>query len=433
VALSLAIGGGAPLVQRKLGVTWPMWGDEERRLLSEALESGKWWRGAHEDPAGAMVTRFEEAFARFQDARFGVAVTNGTAALECAYKAVGVEAGDEVVVPAITFIATATAVLQLGAVPIFADVDPRNYTVDPHSIEASVTDKTRCIAIVDYAGMPCDYDAIIAIGARHGIPVVADCAHAHGSRWKGTGVGALTEMGAFSFQQFKTLPTGEGGVVLTNDERLAERAYSYHHIGRLKGRPFSEHHLPASNLRMSEWQGAIGLAQLSRLEGHTAIRERNSSYLAAGIARLRDAGVGVELLERDARVTRLGFFHWPFKYRPEPWDGVTRDQFLAALRAEGVPCGTGPTQPLYTNPLFQDADQVFGRSGFPIRGHRHRGQPLDYRRVRCPESERIHATEALNLGHALFLGGREDMDAILAAIEKVWTHRHELRSLPAAA
>jgi dTDP-4-amino-4,6-dideoxygalactose transaminase len=431
----LAINGGTPAVTQPLGVRWPIWGEEERRLLTEVLESGKWWRGAYDDPAQSKVGQFETAFARLQDARYAVAVTNGTTALECAYKAAGVEAGDEVIVPAVTFVATATAALQVGAVPVFVDVDPRTYTIDPAAAEAAITERTRCIAPVDYGGMPCDYDALIAIGRRHNLPIVADCAHAHGSQWKGRGVGALTELGTFSFQMGKTLTCGEGGMVLTNDERLAERAYSYHHIGRIKGRPFYEHHVPASNLRMTEWQGAIGLAQLSRFEEQTSTRERNSRYLAAGLARLNREGVGVAPLERDERVTRWGFYMWHFKFLPERWDGVTRDQFLRALRAEGVPCGTGHTQPLYKNPLFLDAEHAFGRTGFPVRSapYTQRGGAMDYSKVVCPQTERIYATEAVVLGHALFLGPQSDMDAILNAIEKLWRHQHELRSAATAA
>jgi dTDP-4-amino-4,6-dideoxygalactose transaminase len=398
----------------------------------EVLDSGKWWRGGYDDPAQSKVGQFEEAFARYQDATYAVAVTNGTTALECAYKAAGVEAGDEVIVPAVTFVATATAVLQVGAVPIFVDVDPRTYTVDPQAVEAAITERTRCIAPVDYGGMPSDYDSLIAIGKKHGIPIVADCAHAHGSQWKGKGVGGLTELGTFSFQAFKTLTTGEGGMVLSNDEELAERAYSYHHIGRIKGRPFYEHHVPASNLRMTEWQGAIGLAQMGRFPEQTEIRERNSRYLAAALQRLNDRAVGVAPLFRDPRVTRWGFYMWHFKFLAEWWDGVTRDQFLRAMRAEGVPCGTGHTQPLYQNPLFLDAEHAFGRTGFPVRGEPY-GHTMDYATVRCPETERIFTTEAVSLGHALFLGPQSDMDAILGAIEKVWEHRGELREAPAAA
>jgi dTDP-4-amino-4,6-dideoxygalactose transaminase len=424
----LALYGGPKAVDRPLGSRWPVWDEAERRLLDEVLESGRWWRGAYDDQGASKVGQFEAAFARFQDARYGVAVTNGTAALECAYKAAGVEAGDEVIVPAVTFVATATAVLQVGAVPVFVDVDPGTYTIDPQAAAAAITPRTRCIAPVDYGGLPCDYDALIALGQRHGIPVVADCAHAHGSQWKGRGVGALTELGTFSFQQLKTITTGEGGIVLTDRDDLAERAYSYHHIGRLKGRPFYEHHVPASNLRMTEWQGAIGLAQLSRLEAQTETRERNSRRLAAGLEALRRDGVGVAPLRRDERVTRWGFYMWHFKFLPEPWEGVTRDDFRRALRAEGVPNGTGHTQPLYRNPLFLDAERAFGRTGFPVRGEPYTaaGGAMDYTRVVCPETERIHTTEAVHLGHPLFLGPESDVDAILEAIEKIWRHRDEL-------
>ncbi|MGH2352868.1 MAG: DegT/DnrJ/EryC1/StrS family aminotransferase [Chloroflexota bacterium] len=424
--VGLALQGGTPAVGRPLGKKWPIWNDTERRLLEETLESGKWWRGAYEDAAQSKVGQFETAFARFQDAKHGIAVTNGTAALECAYKAVGVEAGDEVIVPAVTFVATATAALQVGAVPVFVDVDPRTYTVDPSAVAAAITDKTRCIAPVDYGGMPVEYDAIIALGQKYGVPVVADCAHAHGSQWKGRGVGALTQMGTFSFQAGKTLTTGEGGMVLTDDDTLAERAYSYHHIGRLRGRGFYEHYVPSSNLRMTEWQGAIGLAQLSRFPDQTNTREQSSRYLAAGLDRLHRDGVGVAPLFRDERVTRWGFYMWHFKFLPERWEGATRDQFLRALRAEGVHCGTGHTQPLYKNPLFLDAEHAFGRTGFPIRGQPY-GRTMDYSTVVCPETERIYATEAVHLPHAHFLGPKEDMDLILAAIEKIWRHRGDLR------
>jgi dTDP-4-amino-4,6-dideoxygalactose transaminase len=244
-------------------------------------------------------------------------------------------------------------------------------------------------------------------------------------------VGALTELGTFSFQQFKTLTTGEGGMVMSNDEQLIERAYSYHHIGRIKGRPFYEHHVPASNLRMTEWQGAIGLAQLQRFGEQTERREQRSRYLAAGLQRLNEQGIGIAPLVRDPRVTRWGFYMWHLKFLPERWDGVSRDQFLRALRAEGVPCGTGHTQPLYQNPLFQDAEHAFGRTGFPVRGEPY-GRTMDFAGISCPQTERIFTTEAVSLGHALFLGPQSDMDAILTAIEKIWQNRDTLRPVPVA-
>ncbi len=427
----LAINGGPPVATTPLSRRWPVWDDGEREQLSQVLESGKWWRGAYENESeDSKVGQFESTFARFQDAKFGLAVTNGTTALECAFKTVGVEAGDEVIVPAITFIATATAALQVGAVPVFVDVDPRNYTVDVKAVEAAITDRTRCIAPVDYGGMPCDYDALVALGEKHGIPVVADCAHAHGSQWKGKGCGAITEMGTFSFQAAKQLTTGEGGMVLTDDENLWERAYSYHRIGRRRGRGFYEHFVPASNLRMTEWQGAIGLAQLARFPAQMETRLANVRYLSEGIERLRQQGVGLATLEVDPRVTRWHFYMWHCKFLPEQWGdsshGVTRDQLLKAMAAEGIRASTGHTQPLYKNPLFIHADEAFGRTGFPIKGEPY-GHTMDYTQVRCPETERIYTTEAICLSHQSFLGPRNEMDLILEAMEKIWTNRHELR------
>jgi len=182
---------------------------------------------------------------------------------------------------------------------------------------------------------------------------------------------------------------------------------------------------------MTEWQGAIGLAQLVRLEEQTNTRERNAGYLAAGLQELQRAGVGIAPLDRDPRVTRWGFYMWHFKFLPDRWDGITRDQFRRALRAEGVNCGTGHTKPLYQNPLFQNAGQAFGRTGFPVRGQPY-GKTIDYSTMFCPEAERIHAAEAVHLRHRLFLGPAEEMDAVLAAIEKIWTHREELLTSQAA-
>jgi dTDP-4-amino-4,6-dideoxygalactose transaminase len=416
--MQLAIHGGTPVTTARLGHPWPIWGDEERQLLSEVLESGRWSRTNYREGGPARVGQFEAAFAQFQDAKYGLAVTNGTTALECAYRCVGVEAGDEVIVPALTFVATATAVLQLGAVPVFVDVDPNTYTINPGAVEAAITPRTRAIACVDYGGMPCDYDALIALRRRTGIPVVADCAHAHGSRWRGTGVGALTEVGTFSFQIAKPLTCGEGGMVLTNDRELWERAYAYHHIGRRWGQPDDEYGVRSSNLRMTEWQAAVGLAQLSRLDAQVATREANARLLMAGLQQLQAADVGVAPLECDVRVTRWGIYIWNFRFLPAFWDGVSRDRFVAALQAEGIRCGAGARKPLYRHSLFQQSELTFGsRAG---------ATTADYSHAFCPEVERICATESVALRHVLFLGPPSDMQVILTAIEKLWTHRHTL-------
>lgn len=417
----LALHGGEKTITRPLGRRWPIWDEREEQAVLEVVRSGVWWRGGYAEAKDSKVGQFEDAFAAYQHARHGIAVTNGTTALECALKSAGVEAGDEVLVPALTFVASATAIALVNGIPVFVDVDPETYNIDPDAMEAAITDQTRAAVVVHNGGYPCDLDRIREIARKHDLKIIEDCAHAHGSEWKGTRVGAIGDLGTFSFQMGKTLTCGEGGMVLTNDDELAEKAYSFHHIGRLSGRPFYEFHRVASNLRMTEWQAAILLAQLTRLDEQTETRERNAAYLAAGLKEID----GLEPLARDPRVTRWGFYYWNFHFRPEAWDGVTRDQFLAAAQAEGVPVGVGAHGgPIYQNPLFRSMN--FGRTGCPIKCPLHRGD-VDYTQVSCPTAERVSQTQALSIGHAAFLGGTEDMDLILEAFRKVRANVGELK------
>jgi len=417
----LAIKGGDKTITRPLGRRWPIWDEREEKALLEVLHSGIWWRGGYENAKDSKVGQFEDAFAAYQHAKYGVAVTNGTTALECALKSAGIEAGDEVLVPALTFVASATAIALVNAVPVFVDVDPESYNISPEAMEAAITDKTRGAVVVHNGGYPADMDRIMEIAEKHDIRIIEDCAHAHGSEWKGRRVGAIGDLGTFSFQMGKTLTSGEGGIVLTDDAELAEKAYSFHHIGRISGRPFYEFHRVASNLRMTEWQGAILLVQLSRLDEQTETRERNATYLAEG---LKDID-GLEPIERDPRVTRWGFYYWNFKFREEEFDGITRDKFIEAARAEGVPVGIGAHgEPIYRNPLFQSMN--FGRTGCPVKCPLY-GRPVDYSKVYCPEAERIYRSEALSISHAAFLGEREDMDLILEVFRKIRDNVDELR------
>ncbi len=409
----LALRGGPKTVDRPLGRKWPIYGREEETALIETLHSGVWWRGGYSDAKASKVGRFEDAFAAYQNAEFGVAVTNGTAALECALKSVGVEAGDEVLVPALTFVASATAIALVNAIPVFVDVDAETLNVDPDALEAAVTDRTRAAVVVHNGGYPADMDRIVEIGVRRKIAIIEDAAHAHGSEWKGRRVGAIGDMGTFSFQMGKTLTAGEGGMVLTDSRELAEKAFSFHHIGRISNRPFYEFHRVASNLRMTEWQAAVLLEQLRRLDEQTETRERNSAHLARGLEEID----GVRPIRRDPRVTRWGFYYWNFHYEKEAFAGVPMQRFIEALQAEGVPVRVGGHgMPIYRNPLFQSMN--FGRTGCPIRCPLY-GKTVDYTRTSCPTAERLFEEEALALPHTLFLGDVSDMDLVLAAIAKV--------------
>ncbi len=253
----LAVNGGPKTIDRAIGVAWPEYGDEERQALESVLDSRKWWRGAYADASESWVGRFENAFAEYQGAKFAVACTNGTQALELGLKAAGIRPGDEIIMPASTFIATATSVVLVNGIPIIVDIEPDHYQIDPDAVEAAITPRTSGIMPVHNGGFPANMDRIMEIADKHGLFVIEDCAHAHGSQWRGKGCGTFGSFGTFSTQMGKGLTAGEGGIVLTDDEDLAAQAFSYHHIGRIQGRPFYEHHQVASNLQPAPQEGTI--------------------------------------------------------------------------------------------------------------------------------------------------------------------------------
>jgi dTDP-4-amino-4,6-dideoxygalactose transaminase len=390
---------------KKWGGKWPVFDKSEEEALLRVLRSGKWFRGGYPEASLSEVGQFEEKFAKYQDAKYGVCVTNGTAALELAYRAGGVGLGDEVICPAATFVATSTAVNNIGGVPVFVDIDPETYDILPEAVEKAVTKKTKAIAPVHLGGYPCDMDALCGIAKKHGLFIVEDCSHAHGSAWKGRKVGAIGDLGTFSFQMGKTLTAGEGGIVVTNNEKLAEKMFSLHNIGRLKGRPFYEFHMVAWNLRMTEFQGALLSAQFERFDEQINHREKLATYFAEELNKIP----GVRAIKRDPRVTRWGFYYYTFKFISKDFDGITRDQFIKAVQAEGVSMGAGGhIQPLQYFPLYKEKTAPF------------RAEP-------CPNCEHAWKNEALSLGHSIFLGPKEDIADILAVIRKVRENAAELK------
>ena len=394
----LALNGGEPVVKRTLGKRWPIFDEKEDKALLEVLHSGEWNRRDKVDEVG-------EAFAAYQNAKYGIPLANGTVALQCALKAAGVSAGDEVIVPALTFVATATSVVLVNAVPIMVDIDPLTYNISPEAIEAAITPRTRAIIPVHNGGYPADMDAIMEIADKRGLRVIEDCAHAHGSQWRGKGVGSIGHLGTFSFQIGKTLTCGEGGMVLTNDEVLAENAARFANL----------------NMRMTNLQAALLLCQLERFDAQVETRERNTAHLVAGMKTIK----GIDPIPRDDRVTRWCFYYWDFRYIPDEFNDVPRSRFLEGLTAEGVPCGVGAHgQPIYGEGPFADM-AFFDQLGCARKGSLYEGE-IDYSKVYCPNAERAYAEEVCSFSHALFLGGVDDMEHILEAFHKLRENADEL-------
>jgi dTDP-4-amino-4,6-dideoxygalactose transaminase len=343
----LALHGGEPLIKTPFPA-WPYYDEAERQALLEVLESRIWWR-----TPGQRTLQFEQEFAAYHQAKHGLAVTNGTAALEVAYAALGFGLGDEVIIPDFTFVATASAVLFTGALPVLVDVTEDTYCLDPERVEAAITPRTKAIVAVHMAGHPADMDRLTEIARIHGLALVEDCAHAHGSEWSGHKVGAIGDIGTFSFQASKLMTAGEGGMIVTNRDDLEMRARSIHDCGRMPGEWFYSHFSYGSNYRLSEWQGAVLSQQLARLDEQAAIRTRNAALLDRALPQIE----GITPQACDPHCTRNGHYAYIFHYDRKHFHNASTERFIQALNAEGIPTQAS-YPPLHELTLFRNGEYL---------------------------------------------------------------------------
>jgi dTDP-4-amino-4,6-dideoxygalactose transaminase len=409
--MTLALFGGTP-VRTRAFASWPVFDEADEARVLTALRSGRWGR-----LAGDQVAEFEQRFAAMHGCRHGIAVVNGTVSLRIALIAAGVHAGDEVIVPAYTFLSTASAVVEANCVPVFVDVDMDTFNMDAGAVEAAITPRTRAIIPVHFAGQPADMEALLAIAQRHALFVLEDAAHAHGATWRHRPAGSLGHAGSFSFQSSKNLTAGEGGIIVTNDAALAASCRSIHNCGRVPDGIWYEHHVISGNYRLGELQGALLNSQLDRLQAQTAIRDDNGRYLSGRLAGI--AGLSPQV--RPESCTRHSQHLFMLRVDVETF-GASRAAVLAALQAEGIPCAGGYGYPLPDQPLFRN--KAFGPY---LADDRER---LDFSRVSCPNSQRICREQGLWLDQSLMLGSRDDMNDIATAFEKVHTARHALADHP---
>lgn len=381
---------------------WPIWDDDERTRLSSVLEQGGWWQGD-----GDVAARFANDFASYHGARFGLALTNGTHTLEAALIACDIGEGDEVIVPAMTFVASATAVLAVNATPVIVDVDSDTLCIDPVAAEAAINERTRAIVAVHVAGAAADLDALTSLCQRRGLRLVEDCAHAHGTTWRGRGVGSWGDFGSFSMQRSKLMTAGEGGVLIGNDEALCDRAWAYADCGRVKGEWFYHHATVGTNLRMTEWQGAVLAAQLTRFPEQNRVRNENAVALNAALDELP----GIRTPRRDRRMGLQGNYCFVFHYDASEFAGLPLRRFEAALAAEGIPLGV-------SYPSLGDLD-VFRSARL---GPRHRGpNPFESQSLDLPRA-RHAAASTVWLQHRLLLAERTDVLDVALAVARI--HRH---------
>lgn len=405
----LALLGGLPACP----VNWPSWpvfDETERQSLLGVLDSGKWW-------FGEKVRRFEAAFAAFQGARYAVTCTNGTAAIEMALKALGVVAGDEVIVPPYSFIATASAVIMVGAIPVFADIRPDTLCLDPKDVARKITPRTKAIIPVHVAGYIADMPQLCALAQRFGLQIMEDAAHAWGSQWQSRGAGVLGRCGTFSFQVSKNLTAGEGGIMVTDDESLADLCRSYTHCGRRKDSAWYDHDYLGTNLRLTEFQAAILLSQLARAEKQLLRRQTSAEILDRALSKLP----GIRLLAPEPRITRRSYHMYIFRLA-ESELGISRDRFIEALNAEGVPASKGWYRPLYRNGVFQNVQ--------PGKPHAIvaplAGTGVDYGHLDCPVCEQV-CRDAVWIPQHVLLATESEILLLAKAVEKVVANASELR------
>ncbi|MEC3878302.1 DegT/DnrJ/EryC1/StrS family aminotransferase [Parapedobacter sp. 10938] len=401
---------GGKAVRNKPWAKWPLWKPEtdEKRLL-EVMRSGVWSRNK-------VVAEFEQAWANATGAKRCLTVVNGTNALITAMVQLGIGAGDEVILSPYTFIACSAAILATGAIPIFVDVDRETFQIDPAKIEERITDRTRAIMAIHILGLPCDMPAILDIARKHDLLVLEDACQAWLAEINGQKVGTFGNAGCFSFQNSKSMAIGEGGAIVSNDDRFMDRCFSYHNFGTPYGTVSNPGtHGPVmmgTKLRLTEYQAAIGLSQLTRLEEETRVRTENANYLHDLIKEIP----GIMPYRLYDHVTRAVFFLFPFRYQQNQSHGLTREGFIEALRAEGIPCSSGYA-PLNKMPYLAHAFQTknFKRM--------YTAEELDIdvynRRNHCPENDALCDKEAVWFTQNMLLGPRSDMEEIAFAMERI--------------
>jgi len=416
----LALHGGTPVIAEPLAA-YPSMGESEEQAVLEVVRSGC-LSGFFGSPGpeflgGPKVRAFEEAWGAQYGIRHAVSVNSATSGLMAAMGAIGISPGDEVIVPPWTMSATAVAPLFYGGIPVFADIEDETFCIDPESVAANITPKTKAIIAVNLFGHPARLSALRKLADDKGLFLIEDNAQSPMATEDGNKAGTVGHIGVFSLNFHKHIHTGEGGFCVTNDDNLATRLQLIRNHGEnatqeLAGGDITN--IVGMNLRMTELSAAIGLAQLQNIDSHVSARESIANTLSDGT---RDLEGWTVPIVRDG--CRHNYYVWMARY-DETATGVPREMFSKALAAEGFPHATGYLPPLYRLPLFQER-KAFGRDGFPFTlSERTYDGPL------CPVTERLHEKEAVLFEPCTVSADEDAIALMIEAIRKVHKHRDDL-------
>jgi len=419
----LALLGGTKTIQSEFK-HYNSIGAEELQAAKQVIESGvlSQFIGAwHKDfYGGPKVREFERDCEEFFHVRHAVTVNSATSGLIAAVGALGIEPGDEIIVSPWTMCASATAILHWNAIPVFADIDPETFCLDPKSVEANITPYTKAIMAVDIFGQPADMDALLAIAAKHGLKVISDAAQAPSAMYKEKYAGTLADIGCYSLNYHKHIHTGEGGILVTDDDELAERLCLIRNHAEAVVADRGEINLTnmiGYNFRLGEIECAIGIEQLKKLKHLVAARQRIADRLSAGLK-------GLSALRTP--VVRPGCTH-VYYYYSMVLDveslGVSRDKIHAALSAEGVPVGNR-YQNLHLLPMFQ-RKIAYGSKGFPWTSEICK-RDVNYSKGICPVAEQLNDSTYLGFGICVYDLSEQEVDLIAQAFTKVWNRLDRL-------
>ncbi|MFB3785948.1 MAG: DegT/DnrJ/EryC1/StrS family aminotransferase [bacterium] len=400
----LALLGGQPV--RSGGFpSWPMIEKNDEAAWADVLQKKGWCR-----LDGDYVNQFEKEYAKLTGVKECLATSNGTNALFGAMSGLDIGPGDEVLVPPYTFVATINVPFLKYALPVFVDTDPETFQMDPNKIEEKITERTRCICPVHIGGYVANMDAILAIAKKHNLSVVEDACQAHLAEWKGKKVGSWGDAGCFSFQVTKNLSGGEGGAIISNNSDLIDRCYSFHSNGRERTNKYGYQYIHnGTNMRMTEFQGALLLQQMTRIEAQAKVRTQNAEFLTEQLKQIP----GITPAKHYDGVTRTAYHLYMFRYDPSQFAGAPRDKFLKALNAEGVSSGGG-YGPLNKEPLIEE---TLRSRGFQAVYSKERIDKY-LKENNCPANDKL-CQEAVWFFQSMLLGSKSDMEQIVAAIRKI--------------
>lgn len=396
----------------------PIITQDEKNAVMEVLDSGNLSTfiasPGEQFLGGKKIREFESKFASYIGTKYAIAFNSATSALHAAVVAVGVRPGEEVIVPPYTFTSTATCVLMHNAIPVFSDIKNDIYCLDPKKLENSKTDLTRAIIPVHLFGHPCDMDEIMEFASKYKLKIIEDCAQAPGAEYKGRKVGTIGDCGIFSFQETKNMMTGEGGMLVTNDENIAKAAQMVRNHGEMinleeKVRSYRSEIL-GWGYRMTELEAAIGIVQLSKLDSYNEHRIKLTSYLTERLKSIN----GIKHVKYD--FVKHVYYVYSFSYDVEKV-GIPREKFCEAVRAEGIPIYGGYVKPLYLNPLYLE------KRAFAFK---HYNGMSKYEKGICPVAESLHENDLVMIPICRPPATIADMDDIVNAINKVIENKEEI-------